>query len=363
MLYSAAFLLSSLFFAADVKKLRFIFMKILVDIGGCDHPEKIVVGAVQAAKLHPDYTFIVVGDKDFINKYIGAGAQNIVIEHAGDVITNDDSPTHAIRQKPDSSLIRAVNILKSEEDAIGLFSSGSTGAVLTAATLLIGRIKGVLRPVLASLMPTLVDGKLVCVVDSGANVDSKPEFMAQFATMGSLYYKAAFGVQEPVVGLLSVGTEDKKGDERTKAAHALIKELPLNFAGNMEARDTLSGRYDVIVCDGFSGNVLVKSTEGTAMTVMKLVKGAVKSSLKSKIGALFLKKALYEVKDKMNYHAYGGAAFLGVKKIVVKGHGSTNEVSTVASINRIISLHENHITESIAKELSPATEDGETEQA
>ena len=335
-------------------------MKIIIDTAGCDRPEKLIAGAVQAAKLHPDYIMVLVGDKDFIEKNIGDGATNIEIVHAPDVITNDDSPTHAIRQKPDSSLIKAFSILNGSDDAIGLFSGGSTGAVLTAATLLTGRIKGVHRPVLASFMPTAIDGKLVCIADSGANVDSKPEWMAQFALMGSAYYKAAFGVEKPVVALLSVGTEDKKGDERTKAAHALIKELPINFAGNMEARDTLTGMFDVVVCDGFSGNVLVKSTEGTAKMVMGKIKGAIMSSLKAKIGALFMKKSLNTLKNTMNYHAYGGAAFLGVKKIIVKGHGSTNEVSAVASIERIISLHENHIldeiTAGIATEKSEAAE-------
>lgn len=323
-------------------------MKIVIDTAGCDCPEKIIAGSVQAAKLHPDYTIVLVGDSEIINKHLGDGAGNIEIVHAPDVITNDDSPTHAIRQKPESSLIKAFSALNGSDDAVGLLSCGSTGAVLTGATLLVGRIKGVHRPVLASFMPTAVDGKLVCIADSGANVDSKPEFMAQFATMGAAYYKAAFGKEKPTVALLSVGTEDKKGDERTKAAHALIKELPLNFVGNMEARDTLSGDYDVVVCDGFSGNVLIKSTEGTAKMVMGKLKGAIMSSLKSKIGALFMKKSFKTLKQTMNYQAYGGGAFLGVKKIIMKGHGSSNEVATVASIERIISLHENNILDEIS---------------
>lgn len=324
-------------------------MKILVDIGGCDTPDKMVVGAVEAAKAHPDYTIVVVGDSAYINKHTGSGAPNLVIEHAPDVITNNDVPTKAIRQKPDSSLMRAIAILKDSEDAIGLVSGGSTGAVLTAATLVIGRMKGVHRPVLASPgMPTAKEGKALCVADCGANVDSKPEYLAQFAVMANAYVKAVFGVENPAVGLLSVGTEDKKGDERTKAAYELIKALPINFVGNMEARDALTGDYDVVISDGFSGNVLIKSIEGTAKMVMGKLKGAIKSSASAKLGALFMKKALMGLKSAMNYHVYGGGAFLGVNKLVVKTHGSSNEVSTAASINNIIKMHENKLIDEIA---------------
>ena len=337
-------------------------MDIIVDIGGCDTPEKMVGGALAAAKQHPDYRIVVVGDRELIEKYPGiAGVSNLVVEHAPDVITNDDSPTHAIRQKPDSSLIKAINILKDGDDAIGLVSGGSTGAVLTAATLLIGRIKGVMRPVLASPgMPTAVDGKALCVADCGANVDSKPEFLAQFALMASAYVKAVFGVDNPTVGLLSVGTENKKGDTRTKEAFELIKNLPINFVGNMEARYALTGDYDLIVSDGFAGNVLIKSIEGTAKMVMGQVKGAIKSSARSKIGALFMKKELKGLKSKMDYHVYGGGAFLGVNKLIVKTHGSSNDVSTAASINNIIKMHENNLIDEIKRvvtENSIATAD------
>lgn len=339
-------------------------MKIVIDTAGCDYPEKMIAGALKAANLHPDYTMVLVGDEAFIKERIGADvAPNVTIEHASDVITNDDSPTQAIRHKPDSSLIKAFSVLNGSDDAVGLVSGGNTGAVLTGATLLVGRLKGVHRPVLASFMPTAIDGKLVCVADCGANVDTKPEFLAQFALMGSLYVSAAFGIEKPVVALLSNGTEEKKGDERTKAAHALIKQLPINFVGNMEARDTLTGNYDVVVCDGFSGNVLVKSVEGTAKMVMGKVKQTLLSSLSAKIGALFMKKSLGKLKHSMDYHAYGGAAFLGVKKIIVKAHGSTNEVSAVASIERIISLHENNIIEKIERGIAATAADaGETKE-
>ncbi|MBD5131624.1 MAG: phosphate acyltransferase PlsX [Clostridiales bacterium] len=323
-------------------------MKIIVDIGACDHPAKMVNGAVDAANEYKNYTIVVVGDEEFIKSSIsGEKPSNLLIEHAPDVIENNDTPTKAIRQKPNSSLVRAIDILNNDPESVGLVSGGSTGAVLTGATLLVGRIKGVHRPVLASLIPSSIDGKLVCVADCGANVDSKPEFLLQFAKMADIYVRALFGTEKPVVGLLSVGTEDHKGDERSKATHALLKETDLNFVGNMEARDALTGNYDVIVTDGFAGNVLIKSIEGTAKMVMSELKKAMYSSVKSKIGALLLKKSLYAMKDKMNYHAYGGAAFLGVKKPVIKTHGSSNEVSTKASIRNIIRMHEHHIIDDI----------------
>lgn len=335
-------------------------MKILIDIGGCDNPQKMIDGVVCAAKQFPDYAMVIVGDSSFINDRLGSCAPaNIIVEHAPDVITNDDVPTQAIRKKPDSSMVRSINMLNGSDDVIGLVSAGSTGALLTCATLLVQRIKGVSRPVLASLMPTAVDGKLVCIADSGANVDSKPEYLAQFALMATAYVKTMFDVKDPKVGLLSVGTEDKKGDERTKAAFSLLKDLPIDFVGNMEARDALSGEYDVVVCDGFSGNVLLKSTEGTAKLVVGMLKQSIMSSASAKIGALFMKKALKSLKSKMDYHAYGGAPFLGVKKLVVKTHGSSNEVSTSVSIANIIKMHRGNILEDIKSGIAAALDKGE----
>ena len=333
-------------------------MKIIVDIGACDNPAKMVLGAVAAANEYKDYTIVIVGDEQFIRSTVGANMPaNLAIEHAPDVISNDDTPTRAIRQKPDSSLVKAINLLNGSDDAIGLLSGGSTGAVLTGATLMVGRIKGVHRPMLACFMPTAIDNKLVCVADCGANVDSKPEFLAQFAVMANLYVSALFGIEKPRIGLLSVGSEDHKGDERSKATFALLKQnAELNFAGNVEARDALTGDYDIIITDGFSGNVLIKSVEGTAKLVMSKLKEAMLSSTKAKIGALFMKKAVYGLKDKMDYHAYGGAAFLGVKKIVVKTHGSSNEVSTKASIRNIIRMYKNNIVESIKSGMAVETE-------
>lgn len=339
-------------------------MKIIVDIGASDHPEKMVRGAVLAAEEYSSYQIVVVGDKAIIEPALnGAAPANLSVLHASEVIENNDTPTRAIRQKPDSSLVRAINLLNSSDDAIGLVSGGSTGAVLTGATLMVGRIKGVHRPVLACVMPTAVEGKLVCVADCGANVDSKPEFLAQFAVMANLYVSALFGIDKPKIGLLSVGSEDHKGDERSRATFALLKEnSELDFVGNVEARDVMSGDYDVIVTDGFAGNVLVKSMEGTAKLIMSELKKQLYSSLKSKVGALLIKKKLYKLKDRMDYHAYGGAGILGVKKLVVKTHGSSNEVSTKASIRNIIRMYEHDIIAKIGAGMTltqPTTQDGQ----
>ncbi|MCH5157556.1 MAG: phosphate acyltransferase PlsX [Clostridiales bacterium] len=333
--------------------------KIIVDVEGCDFPEKMVGGCIDAAKAHPDYTIVVVGGKDTVAK-AAVGLNNIETVETTDVVTNYDAPARVIRQKPDSSLVKAFTILNEDDDAVGVVSAGSTGAVLTCATLMIGRItKALHRPVVTSLMPTKIDGKLVCIADAGSTMDALPEYMAQYAIMGSVYMRAAFGIESPRVALLSVGTEEKKGDERTKAAHALLKDLPINFVGNVEARDALSGEYDVIVCDGFSGNVLVKSVEGTAKFVMTKLKEAIKSSASAKLGYLFMKKAFNSVREAMDYHRYDGGAFLGVKKLVLKSHGSSNELSVRVSVDRIVSLYENKVIDGIRDGIASTVESRE----
>ncbi|MCX4312345.1 MAG: phosphate acyltransferase PlsX [Clostridia bacterium] len=332
--------------------------KVLIDIGSCDFPQKMIRGALEAATAFPAYGITVVGDGKLIDETAGEKRpSNFFVVDAPEVITNDDVPSRAIRQKPDSSLVKSIYMLKDSDEYIGLISGGSTGAVLMGSTLILRRIKGVSRPVLASFMPTAVEGKLVCIADSGANVDSKPEFMAQFAVMADIYVRSLLGIEKPVVGLLSVGTEDHKGDERTRAVHALLKSMPLEFAGNMEARDALSGDYDIIVTDGFAGNVLIKSVEGTAKMVMGELKKALFSSTKAKIGALLMKKQLGKMKKRMDYHSYGGAAFLGVNKLVMKTHGSSNEVSTKASVSNLIKIYEQDIIKKIADGMADGGED------
>lgn len=315
-------------------------VKIAVDAFGADKGVGVVVeGAVKSLDVYEDVTVVIVGDKEEIDTELNKFSYDksrIEIVDAKEKVTNNESPTVAIRAKKDSSLVRALEITKNDPEVVGMISAGSTGAVLTGGIFKIGRIKGVLRPALCPLLPTF-DGGKVCIADCGANMDCKPEYLAQFALMGSEYMKS-IGVENPRVALVSVGDEDKKGNELTHAAFGILKKLPINFVGNMEARYALSGKYDVLVTDGFVGNVLLKSVEGTAMGVMKMLKNEIKSSFTAKIGALFMKKGLMNIKSSMDYHAVGGAAFLGIEKVLVKGHGSSNAKSICAAIGQVASM-------------------------
>ncbi|MDR0426103.1 MAG: phosphate acyltransferase PlsX [Clostridiales bacterium] len=340
-------------------------MKVVVDIMGADRgPAEIIKGAVEAL-ADSRAVMVLVGDEAFIKAEL-KGYQydpaRIEIVDAKEAITNDDSPTNAIREKKESSLVKALEKTKNDPEVAGMVSAGSTGAVLTGAILKLGRIKGVARPCLAPLVPTAGDTTFT-VVDTGANMDCKPEYLVQFAVMGAHYMRAMCGVENPRVALVSVGVEDKKGNELSKEAFARLKSLPdgvVNFVGNMEARDAMTGDYEVLVCDGFVGNVLIKSVEGAAMTVMKLLKSEIAASFRAKLGALFMKKSLRGLKRKMDYSALGGAALLGVDKAVVKSHGSSKAKTIRASIGQIVKMGERDIVgkikESIRSTLSAAAE-------
>ena len=317
-------------------------MNIIVDIMGGDRPEEVVRGAIAAAKEHKNYRIIAVGDEALIKKVMTEEkADGILdVEHASDIILNEDVPTTAIKSKKDSSMVKGLSFLRGSEDNIGIISTGSTGALLTGATLFVGRIQGVYRPALVPLMPT-INGSYVALADSGANVDSRPEYLLQFAIMASYYHKAVVGTENPRVALLNVGTEDKKGNALTQEAFALLKAAKnINFVGNMEARDANTGNYDVIIADGFAGNILVKSIEGTSMLMGKLLKDNIMSSKMAKFGYIFAKKAIDGLKGYMDYNNYGGAIFLGVKKIVVKAHGGTKAGSIYHSVKQVIKMHE-----------------------
>ncbi|MCI8434990.1 MAG: phosphate acyltransferase PlsX [Clostridia bacterium] len=329
-------------------------MKIVVDIYGADNsPGALVEGCVRAQKGMPALELVMTGNeveiRSEIKKY-GGDASRIEIVDAPEVVTNDESPTMAIRQKKNSSLVRALEILKTRDDVGGMLSSGSTGAVLSGAIFKVGRLDGVLRPALAPLLPT-ANGSNVCLVDCGANVDCRPEFLVQFALMGVSYMRTMYGIENPRVGLVSVGVEDHKGNELTKEVFTRLKALPINFVGNMEARYALTGDYDVLVADGFVGNTLLKSTEGTASMVMKLLKDAILSSTSAKIGALFMKSAFKKLKHDMDYNTLGGAPFLGIEKVIVKGHGSSNAVAVEAAIKQVAKMAEGNLPANILQEL------------
>ncbi len=324
-------------------------MKIVIDTAACDNPEEVVRGCALALQENKDTELILTGNVELINKTLSEynlDHNRFEIVDAKEVITNDDVPTVAIRRKTESSLVKAFDILK-RNDVIGMVSAGSTGAVLSGAIFRLGRIRGIHRPALAPILPTLIEGKNVCLIDCGANVDCRPEYLVEFALMGVSYMRSVYGIKEPRVGLVSNGVEDKKGNELVKETFLRLKQLPINFVGNMEAREALSGNFDVLVCDGFIGNVLLKSIEGAGKMVMKLMKNSIMSSTSAKFGALFMKKTFNDIKNKMDYQEKGGAPLLGVEKIIVKAHGASNSSAIMASINQVKKMHSGNLIQNI----------------
>lgn len=322
-------------------------MKVVVDGFGGDYaPVEVVEGAVLAVKQNKDLIIVLTGDKEKLEKVLAGRTERIEIVDAKEIITNDDQPTLAIRQKKDSSLVKAFDLLKEKDDIVGLVSAGSTGAVLTGAILKIGRIKGISRPALCSILPTVVENKSVMICDCGANVDCKSEHLLHFAVMASSYYSIMNDVESPKVALLNNGAEEHKGNELTKEVYPLMKELPINFVGNVEAREVMSGDVDVIVTDGFAGNVLLKATEGVASGMSKMLKKEAKKNIFSKLGALLMGK-FKGLKATMDINKYGGAPFLGCKKLVVKTHGSANRLNFCNTILQVVKLHEKGLNEKI----------------
>lgn len=336
-------------------------IKIVVDcFGGDRSPMVNVEGAILAVNKNPDIELILAGDEAKINEELKKyqyDKNRISILDAKDVISCNDTPTVAIRQMKDSSLVKSLELLHSDESVKALVSIGSTGAVLAGAVMKVGRIKGVKRPAFCPILPTM-NKSIVGVCDSGANVDCEPYYLQQFALMGNLYMQKCYNIEKPRVALLNIGTEEEKGDQLRKETYQLLKNSSsINFVGNMESRDLLSGNYDLVVCDGFSGNVLIKSTEGTALELMKLLKKSFTSNLKNKIGALILKKSVYEIKDYMDYNNYGGGVMLGVKKIIIKGHGSSKTNAIYNCIQQAYTLEKNQICQAIEAEISKMTDE------
>ena len=329
-------------------------IKVVVDaFGGDNAPLEVIKGSVQAVNENSNLHIILTGKEDAINECLSTleyNKEQISIVHANDVISNNESPTEAIRRKKDSSLVKAFDIANEDSEVVGLVSAGSTGAVLTGGFMKFGRLKGIHRPALCPVLPTSKGGP-VALCDSGANMDCKPEYLEQFGLMASAYMKS-LGVQNPRVALLNVGTEDHKGDLRSKETFALLKDNKnINFVGNMEARDALSGDFDVIVTDGFAGNVLLKATEGCAKNLLGTLKQSIKSSFLSKIGALFMKKTFTTVKSKFDYNQFGGAVLLGCKKLLVKGHGSSKANSIYNCIKQVVTMNEGKLIENIVNNL------------
>ena len=306
-------------------------IKIIVDCFGGDHsPEANVDGAIASLGKFEDLHLILSGDEAIIRRCLEGkqwDASRVEILHAPQVIGCDEKPTDVIRLKRDSSMIKAIRLLRDDDSVAAMVSTGSTGALVAGALTRIGRLQGVIRPAFCPILPAM-NGGIVGICDSGANVEVTPDHLRQFAIMASLYMENVYGVSRPRVALLNVGKEAEKGDELRQTAYKLLQETSeINFVGNMESRDLLSGSYDVVVCDGFSGNVLIKSTEGAALELLKKLKKDIYSRFIYKVGAALMSRMFKEEKEFMNYQNYGGSVLLGTSKVVVKGHGSSKAVA------------------------------------
>ncbi|MDD4834314.1 MAG: phosphate acyltransferase PlsX [Lutispora sp.] len=326
-------------------------MKIAIDaMGGDNAPKALVEGCINAANEY-EIEIYLVGMKNEIEKLIdGVRPQKgtIHIVHAGEVITNEDAPVQGIKQKKDSSMVVGLKMVK-DEQCDAFLSAGNTGAFLAGSLLKVGRIKGIDRPALAPLLPTAKGGCML--IDAGANMDCKPKNLLQFAIMGSIYMEKVAGILSPRVGLLSVGTEETKGNELTKQSYDLLKNSKLNFIGNIEARDISDGICDVCVCDGFVGNVVLKNTEGLASTIMGLLKEELMKTTVSKFGALLLKNSFKNFKKRFDYKEYGGAPFLGINGIMIKAHGSSDGRAIMNAIRQAKLLYDNNCINRIVMDL------------
>ncbi len=330
-------------------------MKIILDAMGGDHaPEAPVMGAIQAANDFGSQITLVGRGEEILGILRKNGIadlpKGVEIANAEEVVDMHDDPARVIQKKKDSSMVVGLRMLA--EDQGGAFiSAGSTGALLSGATLIVKRVKGIRRAAMGPAMPNKAGGKTV-IVDCGANAECTPEFLLQFGLIGSLHAKKSLGVENPRVGLLNIGTEDSKGTPLQKEAYALLKDASdrgiLNFVGNVEARDVPLGAVDVVVCDGFSGNVLLKSIEGTAMFMGSLIKRMFKKSLGSKLGYLLCKSGVTDLMKLLDYREIGGTQFLGIKKPVIKAHGSSDALAFRNAIRQA----EAAVSSNIADELA-----------
>jgi len=339
-------------------------MKIIVDaFGGDNAPLEILKGSAMAVKAH-NVEILLVGNEETIRK---VAAENKIslngmeILDAPDVISMEDHPNELRRSKKNSSLAVAMRAL-SEGKGDGFVGAGNTGATLFGATTIVGRIKGIKRAALAPVIPTMDGCFLLC--DSGANADCRPEMLLQFAKMGSIYMEKVVGCENPRVGLANVGTEDTKGDMlRTETFPLLKNSDDLNFIGNIEARDIPYGVCDVVVADGFTGNVILKLYEGVAMALMKKIKGVMMSSLKNKIGAAIIKNDIRKMAAKFDINEHGGAPFLGVSKPVYKAHGSSEAQTFCNAIGQLKTFIEADVTGKIADAISTPAADAAADSA
>ena len=329
-------------------------MRMVVDgFGGDNSPDEVVLGAVKALGEKDGLEVIITGDKGKIESVLRnnniSPPKSLKIVHADEVVENEDDPISAVKNKKNSSLIVGLNLVaKGEADAF--VGAGNTGALLTGATLIIKRIKGVKRAALAPIVPTLKGSAVI--IDVGANAECKPEFFPQFAIMGSIYAKEILGAEAPKVGLINIGVEEHKGTENIVSAYHLLKETKnISFLGNVEARDVLKGEADVLVSDGFTGNIVLKTIEGTAGTLMKMLKGVFYQNILTKLGTLTLKKGLTKFKKTFDHEEAGGAPLLGLNAPVIKAHGSSGRVAFCNAILFANSFCEKNVCKKISENI------------
>jgi len=324
-------------------------MKIAIDaMGGDNAPKEIVLGAMKSAEAFSDIHITLVGDEAKIKEYL-TPHDRIDILHTDEVILPTDEPVRAVRRKKNSSMVLAAQSV-ADQKADACISAGNTGALMASGLFVVGRIEGIERPALSPTLPT-IDGKGFVLLDVGANADAKPEHILQYAIMGAIYAEKVRGIANPSVGLLNIGTEEKKGNELTKHSFELLSKANLNFVGNVEARDLLDGAADVVVTDGFTGNMVLKTVEGTAMSVMKMLKSALMSDLKSKLAAAVLKPKLMELKNKMDYSEYGGAGLFGLKAPVIKAHGSSDANAIFSAVKQTRNMVEHQVSQTIKETI------------
>ncbi len=309
-------------------------MRIILDgMGGDNAPLEIVKGAVEASSKI-DHQIVIVGREDEINAELAKynyDESKIQVVHASEVIENEDSPVKAIRRKTDSSMVKGLTMLKDGEGDL-FISAGNTGAYMAGSLFILGRIPGIDRPAISSVYPIAGGALPSIIVDAGANSECRPSNLLEFAIMGSLYMEKVMDRKNARVGLVNLGVEENKGTTVTKAAHKLLKEADLNFIGNVEARDVPKGACDVIVCDGFTGNIILKLTEGFAWNLLKTMKKKFTDGLSAKMGAVLLAGKVKEIKDEFDYSEYGGAPILGVNGHVIKIHGSSGATAVKNAI-------------------------------
>lgn len=333
-------------------------IKIAVDaMGGDNAPGEIVAGAVDAVLAKPGIEVILVGQEQAVQQELSKYTykkEQIQVVNASEVILTEEPPVNAIRKKKDSSIVVGMNLVKNGE-ADAFVSAGSSGAILVGGQVIVGRIKGVERPPLAPLIPT--EKGVSLLIDCGANVDARPSHLVQFARMGSIYMEHVVGIKNPRVAIVNIGAEEEKGNALVKETFPLLKECKdINFIGSIEAREIPHSGADVIVCEAFTGNVILKLYEGVGATLISMVKKGMMGSLRSKIGALLVKPALKETLKAFDASQYGGAPLLGLKGLVVKTHGNSKRTEVCNSIIQCVTFKEQEINEKISRSLNTAEE-------